>query len=41
MVDVVIWIALDEEMGEREDRKDGVASGRCQLSNINVYIMAA
>jgi len=28
-------------MGEREDRKDGGASGRCQLSNVNVYIMAA
>ena len=41
MVDVAIWTASDEETGEREDRKDGGAYGRCQSSNVNGYIMAA
>jgi hypothetical protein len=38
---MAIWTASDEKTGEREDRKDGGVSGRCQPSNVNVYIMAA
>ena len=41
LVNIAIQTALDNEMGKREDRKDGGASGRCQLSNVNVYIIAA
>jgi len=41
LVDVAIWTASDEETGEREDRKDRGASGMCQSSNVNGYIMAA
>ena len=41
LVDVAIWTVLDEETGKREDRKDGGASSKCQLSNVNSYIIAA
>jgi len=29
LVNIAIWIVLDKEIGEREDRKDRGASGRC------------
>jgi len=41
LVDVAIWTVLDEEIGKREDRKNRGASGRCQSSNVNGYIIAA
>ena len=41
MVDMAIWIALDEETGKRKDRKDGGASSIYQSSNVNGYIIAA
>ena len=37
LVDVAIWTASDEEMGKRENRKDGGASSVYQSSNINSY----
>ena len=41
LVDMAIQTALDKETGKKEDRKDGGASSKCQLSNINSYIIAA
>ena len=40
LVDIAIQIALDEETGEREDRKDKGAFSKCQSSNVNSYIIA-
>ena len=41
LVDVVIWIVLDEKIGKREDRKDRGVYSKYQLSNVNGYIIAA
>ena len=41
LVNIAIQTALDEETGERKDRKDRGASSRYQLSNVNSYIIAA
>ena len=41
LVNVAIWTVSDKETGEKEDRKDRGASSKCQLSNVNSYIIAA
>ena len=36
LVNIAIQTVLDKETGEREDRKDGGTSSKCQSSNVNV-----